>query len=390
MRSRQLDTGGFHHDLGDPVGIAVLGGPPVLHVALALLLGLPGNPDGAAPVLDAILELLDGAGLVLPGQPPLVTSAVFLDVLVLDVGELFADLVDHIQATVFPHLLDGEVGVATLSVPVTLLGLLVEGNLDVKLFGHPQHDVPGHHQVVTHFQTPARADLVLPLPGHDFLVDTLDLDTLVQAHLVVLLLDFPPDTLVATLTAVIGTLGLRFGTVNVETIGGFADLTNLLLAHQGVFLLNSEPRVHGFVLFHDLLALLPGVPDLGLHLGGETLGENHDVVPAPEGVPEDLPGHDVDVGVLTRALFGGGTVKVPDGQVVNTAGPLGQGFGLGPGHVLLVHPDVLLDNAAGVLLLGAEALTALVLAVGDGDFGDQVPSVVSQGRHIGWFGWLMI
>jgi len=381
MRSRQLDTGGFHHDLGDPVGIAVLGGPPVLHVTLTLLLGLPGDPDGAAPVLDPVFELLDGAGLVLSGQPPLVSGTVFLDMLILDVRELFADFIDHIHATIFPHLLDGEVGVATLAIPVAFLGFLIEGNLNIELLSHPQHDVPGHHQVVTHFQTPARSDLVLPLPGHDFLVDTLDLNTLVQAHLVMLFLDFPANALVTALAAVVGTLRLRFGTVDVETIGGFADLTNLLLAHQGVLLLNPEPGVHSFVLFHDLLALLPCVADLGLHLRGEALGKNHNIVPAPERVSEDLPGHDVDVGVLARGLLGRATVEVPDGQVVNAAGPLGQGFGLGPGDVLLVHPDVLLDHAVGVLLLGAEALTALVLTVGNGNFGDQVPSVVSKGRH---------
>ena len=63
---------------------------------------------------------------MLPGQPPLVTSAVFLNVLVLDVGKLLADLVDNIHATVFPHLLDGEVGVAAGAVPVALGGLRIE------------------------------------------------------------------------------------------------------------------------------------------------------------------------------------------------------------------------------------------------------------------------
>jgi hypothetical protein len=60
--------------------------------------------------------------------------------------------------------------------------------------------------VVTHLDTLARADLELPLAGHDLGVGAGDLDTRVEAGLVVGLDDVTEDDLAAADTAVVRTL----------------------------------------------------------------------------------------------------------------------------------------------------------------------------------------
>ena len=57
------------------VGVAVAAWPSVLQVSITLLGHLPGDPDAAAPVGDAGGEVVDGGGLVSPGQPSLVVLA---------------------------------------------------------------------------------------------------------------------------------------------------------------------------------------------------------------------------------------------------------------------------------------------------------------------------
>jgi hypothetical protein len=60
--------------------------------------------------------------------------------------------------------------------------------------------------VVTHLNTLARADLELPLTGHDLGVSTRDLDAGVKAGLVVGLNDVTEDDLATANTAVVRTL----------------------------------------------------------------------------------------------------------------------------------------------------------------------------------------
>ena len=59
------------------------------------------------------------------------------------------------------------------------------------------------------------------------------------------------------------------------------------------------------------------------------LGENEDVVTAAEGVLEDGSGTEVDIGVVTRSLVGGGTVKVPNTKLRDIGGGFCQSLGRG-------------------------------------------------------------
>ena len=66
---------------GDEVRVGVGRGPAVLEVALALLVDLARDAHRGAAVGDAVAELADRRGLVVPGQAALVTLAVDGDVL---------------------------------------------------------------------------------------------------------------------------------------------------------------------------------------------------------------------------------------------------------------------------------------------------------------------
>ena len=57
------------------VGVAVAAWPSILQVPITLLCHLSRNPDAAAPVGDAGREVVDGRGLVRPGQPTLIVLA---------------------------------------------------------------------------------------------------------------------------------------------------------------------------------------------------------------------------------------------------------------------------------------------------------------------------
>jgi hypothetical protein len=55
---------------------------------------------------------------------------------------------------------------------------------------------------------------------------------------------------------------------------------------------------------------------VGGAVGVPALSEDDDVGRAAEGVGEDGAGAEVDVGVVTGGLLGGGAVEVPDGEIL--------------------------------------------------------------------------
>lgn len=67
---------------------------------------------------------------------------------------------------------------------------------------------------------------------------------------------------------------------------------------------------------HDLGALMAEVVLVGGAIGVPALGQDNDVGRAAEGVGEDGARAEVDVGVVTGGLVGGGTVEVPDGEIL--------------------------------------------------------------------------
>jgi hypothetical protein len=95
--------------------------------------------------------------------------------------ELLDGGLNVLHATLLAHLLGGEVGVQTSTVPVTGHGLGLDRDLGAELLGDTIQQEAGQPEVVTHLNTLAGADLELPLGGHDLGVGTRDLDTSVQA-----------------------------------------------------------------------------------------------------------------------------------------------------------------------------------------------------------------
>lgn len=247
--------------------------------------------------------------------------------------QLLDGSLDVLHATLLTHLIGGEVGVQTGTVPVTGHGLGCHRDASTKGLSHAVEEETGDPELVTHCNTLARTDLELPLGGHDLGVGAGDVDTSVQACLVVRLDDVTLDDLAGTDTAVVR--ALRSG----ETVGGLwktrkahlvsiapFDLQNegptwgtypaewpVVEVEQGVLLLETEPGLVGGVLLHQLGSLVSVVELVGCAIGHPALGQDENVVAAlgAERVGVDSDGLQVDVAVVTRGLAGGGTVEVP-------------------------------------------------------------------------------
>ena len=157
----------------------------VLEVTHALVGDMARNTNGGTTVGDTRREGADVAGFMTTGETEVVVLAVNSDVLVVPLGELLDGGFDSLDTSRLTHRLGGVVGVGTGAVPVTLERLGVEGDLDAPLLGDTHEEVAGHPEVVTHGDTLARANLELPLRGHDLSVDARDVDTCVETCTVV-------------------------------------------------------------------------------------------------------------------------------------------------------------------------------------------------------------
>ena len=143
------------------------------------------------------------------GETELVTLAVLLDVLLVVRLKLLDSILDVLHATLETHLLGGEVAVEASTVPVSLDGLGVPGNARTEVLSDAGEEEASDPEVVTHLNALARTDLELPLTGHDLGVGARDLDTRVEAGLVVGLNDVTEDDLAATNTAVVRALTVK-------------------------------------------------------------------------------------------------------------------------------------------------------------------------------------
>lgn len=75
---------------------------------------------------------------------------------------------------------------------------------------------------------------------------------------------------------------------------------------------------------HDLLSMVAVVGPVRGAIVVVALCEDEDVVATTEGVLEDGSGAEVDVGVTTGGLVGGGTVEVPNTEGTNVRHFLGD------------------------------------------------------------------
>jgi len=223
--------------------------------------------------------------------------------------------------------------VETGSVPFTLDGLGLERDADAELFSDTVEEETGHPEVVTHLNASARADLVLPLGRHDLSVDTGDLDTGVQASTVVSLDNVTAVNLAGTDTAVVRALSTR------ETTTGPA-VRPAISAEESVFLFQTKPEVFLGVDLHQAVGLMTVVELVGGSIGIPGLAEDEDVVTLTEGVREDGDGTEVDIGVVTGGLAGGGAVEVPFGELVDRGDRLGESLCLATAATGGVNPNV--------------------------------------------------
>lgn len=143
------------------------------------------DTNGSTTVCNTRTELADVAGLVTTGQTQFIVLAINSDVLVVPLGKLLDSSVDGLHASWLTHSLGAVVGVATGTVPLALKGLGVERHLDAPLLGNADQEEACHPEVVTHFDALARTYLELPLRGHDFSIDTTDVDASIETCTVV-------------------------------------------------------------------------------------------------------------------------------------------------------------------------------------------------------------
>lgn len=117
--------------------------------------------------------------------------------------------------------------------------------------------------------------------------------------------------LARTDTAVVRTLGTR------ETTTGPA-VGPSIGTEQSVLLFQTEPELLLRVSLHQAGSLVTEVELVGAAIRIPGLTEDEDVVTLAEGVGEDGNRAEVDIGVVTGGLAGGGTVKVPFGKLVDS------------------------------------------------------------------------
>jgi hypothetical protein len=242
------------------------------------------------------------------------------DVLLVPLGELFNSRLNVLHAAGLAHNLSGNIGVKAGTVPVTRDRLGVERDLDTELLSNPVEKVPGHPKLVTHRDTLTRANLELPLGRKHLSVDTGDVDTSVDAGLVVSLYNITAVDLAGTDTAIVRTLG-----TGETTLGPAVGL--VIQIEEGVLLLKTKPRLLILVGLHELGAIMAIVELVGSTIGVPALSEDKNVSVAAEGIAVHGNGTKVDVGVLTGSLSGGGTIEVPLGELLNRGRNLVQGPG---------------------------------------------------------------
>ena len=332
-------THSLNDDTGNLVGISVGSGATILKVTLAVLGALAGDTDGATTVGNTVRELVDAAGLVATGETLLVTLTVDGDVLNVAGLELLHDGLNNLHTTIGTSGVGGDVGVKTGTVPLTLDGLGVEGDADTKLFSDTVEKETGHPEVITHIDARAGANLVLPLGRHDLGVDTRDVDTGVQAGTVVSLDDITAVDLAGTDTTVVRTLGTG------ETATGPA-VGPPIGTEESVLLLQTEPEALAGVSLHQTVGIMTVVELVGASIGIPGLTEDKDVVTLAEGVGVVSDGAKVDIGVVTGGLVGGGTVKVPLRELINTRDGLEESLRLGASATVGVNPNVFSLNAS--------------------------------------------
>jgi len=245
--------------------------------------------------------------------------------------------------------------VESRSVPVTLDWLGVERDLDAELFSDTVEKESRHPELITHLNTLAWANLVLPLGWENLSVDTRDLDTGVQASTVVSLNDISAVDLSGTDTTVVWTLWTW------ETTS-WPSKWLIEIIKESILLLETEPWDLVLVSLHQFGAVVAVVELVWDTVGVPALAKDEDVVAASEWIWVYGDWAKVDVGVFAWSLSGGGTIKVPFWKVLYVLWLLGEGSGLAANTVVAIDPDVL---SLDLTVLWEIQVFPEVLSIGD-------------------------
>ena len=210
----------------------------------------------------------------------------------------------------------------TGSVPISLDGFGLDGDLGTEFFGDAIEEVASHPEMISHCSNPsvswipwctaalltcnalARTNLEFPLRWHHFGVDARDLQASVEACLVMGLDNVSTEDLAGADTAVIWSLR------GWEATLGPAVWPSICV-EDGVFLFQAKPRHMLGIGFHQPLTFMTIVVFVGGSIGIPGLGHHQDIVATTERIGEDGAGANADIGVLAGGLAGGRTIEIP-------------------------------------------------------------------------------
>ena len=221
------------------------------------------------------------------------------------------------------------------AVPVALDGLGGEADQHVEILGDAVQQPAGDVHLVTDGGRAERADLELPLPGHDLGIGARDRQAGVDAGLRVDLDDLAAHDAVGADAAVVRALRGRH-----PAAGREAERRTVETQHR-VFLLESEPHLVVGVLLLDASGGSARVGGMRAHVGGQQhLAHHQDVAATADRVVtlEDRAQH--AVGLVAGGLVGGRAVEAPDRRIGDL---VVQDLGLAPkqrGRLGAIEPDV--------------------------------------------------
>lgn len=148
------------------------------------------------------------------------------------------------------------------------------------------------------FDTLTRADLVLPLGRHHLGVDTRDLDSSVQACLVMSLHNVSAEDLASTDSAIVRALGSWKSSLR-------PAIWPAIGTKDCVFLFQTKPRLMLGIGLHQAFTLMSVVELVGGSIRIPGLGHDQDVVASSERIGEDGDRANVDIGIVAWRLAGG-------------------------------------------------------------------------------------
>uniref|UniRef100_A0A7C8ZDE8 Uncharacterized protein n=1 Tax=Opuntia streptacantha TaxID=393608 RepID=A0A7C8ZDE8_OPUST len=142
-------------------------------------------------------------------ETALISFTISSNVLFVPQSKLFNSLLNHLVATIFPHGLGAVVCVRTSTIPVTWNGFWIEGKHHSSNLGDPLQNVTSDPQLISSRNSNSRANLKFPLAWHHFSVNSTNVNSCIEASLVVRINNVPSKGFVSTNTTIIGALWAR-------------------------------------------------------------------------------------------------------------------------------------------------------------------------------------